>query len=49
MSTLKQINFPELVRAIVKDMYDGGKSTIEYKGKQTDLIRWQKGVKQGCP
>jgi hypothetical protein len=49
MSTLKQRNFPEWVRAIVEDMYTDARSTIEYRGRQTQPIRWRKGVKQGCP
>jgi hypothetical protein len=40
MSTLKQINYPEWVRAIVKDIYDETKSTIEYRGRETRPIRW---------
>jgi chaperonin cofactor prefoldin len=48
MSMLKQLNFLKWVRAIVKDLYDDAKSTIEYKGNQTRPITWRKGVKQGC-
>jgi hypothetical protein len=49
MSTLKQLNFPKWIRAIIEDMYTDARSTIEYKGKQTRPIMWKKGVKQGCP
>jgi hypothetical protein len=49
MSVLKQMNFPEWVRAIIEDMYDDAKSTIEYQGRQTSPFVWRKGVKQGCP
>jgi hypothetical protein len=49
MSMLKQLNFPIWVRAIIKNIYDDAKSSIEYKGNQTRLITWRKGIKQGCP
>jgi hypothetical protein len=45
MSTVKELNFPIWVRAIIKDIYDNAKSMIEDKGKQTGLIKWRKGVK----
>jgi hypothetical protein len=49
MSMLKQLNFPEWVRSIVKDMHEDAKSTIEYHGNQIRGITWRKGVKQACP
>jgi hypothetical protein len=49
MSALKQLNFPEWIRAVIGDMYTDAKSTIEYNGRQTRPIMWKKGVKQGCP
>jgi hypothetical protein len=49
MSALRQLNFPEWVREIIKDIYEDAKSTIEHMGNQTDPIKWRKGVKQGCP
>jgi hypothetical protein len=49
MSALKQLNFPVWIRAIIKDMYDNAKSTIEDGGRQTDSIKPRKGVKEGSP
>jgi hypothetical protein len=49
MSTVKQLNFPVWIRTTIKDMYDKAKSKIEDRGRQTDSIRWRKGVKQECP
>jgi hypothetical protein len=49
MSMLKQFNFPEWIRAIVKDIYEDSKSTIEYRERQTIPIKWRKRAKQGCP
>jgi hypothetical protein len=46
MSVLKQMNFPRWVRAIIEDMYDDAKSTIEYQGRQTSQFVWRKRVKQ---
>jgi hypothetical protein len=37
--TLKQLNFPTWVRAIIKNMYDNAKSTIKNRGRQTGSIR----------
>jgi hypothetical protein len=45
MSTLKQLNFPTPVRAIIKYMYDKAKSTIESRGRQIGSIKSRKGVK----
>jgi hypothetical protein len=45
MSMLKQLNFPMWVRAIVKNMYDDAKSTVEHKGNQKRAITSRKGVK----
>jgi hypothetical protein len=39
MSTLKQLNFPTSVRAIIKDIYVNAKSTIEHRGRQTGSIK----------
>jgi hypothetical protein len=49
MSTLKQFNFSVWIRAIMKDIYDNGQSTVEDRGRQGDSIKWRKGVKQGYP
>jgi hypothetical protein len=49
MSMLKMLNFPEWIRAIVKDIYEDSKSTIEYRRRQTRPIKWRTRAKQGCP
>jgi hypothetical protein len=46
MSMVKHFNFPEWITAIVKELYDDARSTIEYKRKQTRPITWRKRVKQ---
>jgi hypothetical protein len=40
MSTLKQLNFPERVKTIVKDSDDDARSMTEYKRKWTRPVTW---------
>jgi hypothetical protein len=49
MSVRRQRNFPEWMRNIVTDMYDGATSIVPLKGTRSEALGWKKGVKQGCP
>jgi hypothetical protein len=46
---MKQRNFPEWMRKIVSDIYEGTSSVIVMRGTRSEKIAWKGGVKQGCP
>jgi hypothetical protein len=50
MSTLRQRGFPAWMQDIIEDIYTGGTTSIEVKGRtKVQSVNLEKGVRQGCP